>query len=150
MGSQQKQKEEKRKINRRTIKNRELFQQKWSHWLHKQLLKDKLYNKRIFSEDPLNIAFVVTESGEDASAGDYFTAFELSKSLKKFGWNISFLLKNGSCDWYDVGSDVDILISLLDAYDPRKIRCSNKSLIKIAWPRNWFERWAYNPGLSEI
>ncbi len=141
--------EVKRKINRRNSKNRGLFQQKWNQWLHKQLLKDKLYNKKIFSEYPLNVVFIVTESGEDASAGDYFTASELGKSLKKFGWNISYILKNGSIDWYDIGSQVDILISLLDVYDPRKIRCSNKSLIKIAWPRNWFERWVHNPGLSE-
>ncbi len=45
--------------------------------------------------------------------------------------------------------DVDILISLLDIYDPRRIRSSNKSLIKIAWPRNWFDRWVSNPGFSD-
>ena len=140
--------DKKRTTEKRQIKNRKLFQKKWNHWLHKQLLKDRIYNKRVFSEYPLKIAFVVTENGENPSAGDYFTASELGKSLKKFGWNISFLTKKGSYDWYDVGSDVDILISLLDIYDPRKIRCSNRSLIKIAWPRNWFERWSYNPGLS--
>ena len=141
--------DKKREIKKKYVKNQELFQQKWDNWLHKQLLKDKLYNKQIFTEEPLNLAFVVTETGEDASAGDYFTASELGKSLENYGWNISFLLKNGSHDWYDVGSDIDILISLLDVYDPRKIRCSNKSLIKIAWPRNWFERWVYNPGLPK-
>ena len=141
--------DKKREIRKIRSKNQELFQKKWNHWLRKQLLKDKIYNKRVFSKDPLKVVFVVSESGEDASAGDYFTASELGESLKKFGWNISFLLRAGSHDWYDVNENVDILISLLDVYDPRKIRCSNKSLIKIAWPRNWFERWVYNPGLSK-
>ena len=141
--------DKKRDIKRRRSQNQELFRKKWNEWLHEQLFKDKLYNKRIFSENPLKISFVVTESGGDAAAGDYFTASELGKSLKKFGWNINFLSRQGMHDWYDVDNDTDILISLLDVYDPRKIRCSNKSLIKIAWPRNWFERWAQNPGLSK-
>ncbi len=141
--------DKKSKTKNRHLENQKLFHQKWNHWLSKQLLKDKLYNQQLFSEDPLKIAFVVTESGEEASAGDYFTALELGESLRKFGWNISFLTRKGLYDWYDVGDDVNILISMLESYDPRKIRCSNKSLIKIAWPRNWFERWSYNPGLSK-
>ena len=140
--------DKKRKIRKRRLRNRELFKKKWNHWLHKQLFKDKLYNERLFSDNPLKVAFVVTESGKDASAGDYFTAYELSEYLKEFGWKITFLLRRGPHDWYNVDSDVDILISLLDVYDPRKIRCTNKSLIKIAWLRNWFERWIINPGLS--
>jgi hypothetical protein len=97
---------------------------------------------------PLKIAFAVTEDGEKASAGDYFTALELGEALKKFGWEILFVSRNGQGYWYEVNVEVDVLISMLDTFDPRRIRSSNNSLIKIAWPRNWFDRWVYNPGFK--
>jgi O-antigen biosynthesis protein len=95
------------------------------------------------------IAFAVTEDGKKASAGDYFTALELGEGLKKFGWEIIFLSKKRSRYWYEVPRDVDVIVTMLDVYDPRRIRSSNSSLIKIAWPRNWFDRWASNPGFSD-
>lgn len=109
-------------------------------------------NKTLMTEcgnKALRIALVVTENGENASAGDYFTALELGEGLKKLGWLISFLPKKGPTYWYEVDEDVDVLISLLDIYDPRRIKSLNKSLIKIAWPRNWFDRWVSNPGFPD-
>ena len=50
--------------------------------------------------------------------------------------------------WYEVDDEVDVLISMLDKFDPRRIRSKNNSLIKIAWPRNWFDRWVSNPGFK--
>jgi len=133
-------------IKTKKIKNRKLFNQKWDYYLPKQFLMDKLNDGKLFSVKPLKIAFAVTETGEKSITGDYFTAFELGESLKKFGWQIIFVTKTGSGYWYEIDQDVDVLISLLDVYDPRRIRCLNKSLIKIAWPRNWFDRWVSHPG----
>lgn len=146
-GTQEKNKNH--EVRDRRLNNRKIFIQKWNQWLSKQLFMDKLNSACLFSESPLKIAFAVTESGKNTSAGDYFTALELGKSLKKLGWNISFLSRNGHGNWYKVEEDVDVLISLLDAYNPHKIKCSNKSLIKIAWPRNWFDRWVSNSGFLE-
>ncbi|QUH23768.1 glycosyltransferase [Methanobacterium alkalithermotolerans] len=143
-GTQEKNKS--RDVRRRRLSNRKLFRRKWNPWLKKELFKDKLLGRRILSEQPLKVALVVTESGEDASAGDYFTALELGEGLKKIGWQVSFLPRRGPGNWYDVG-DADILLSLLDSYDPRKVKASG-SLIKIAWPRNWFDRWVSSPGFS--
>jgi GT2 family glycosyltransferase/spore maturation protein CgeB len=146
-GTQEKNK--KNTIKKRRIQNRKLFSQKWERWLYKSVLYDKIKNNQLFSDKNLKIGFIVTEIGQNASAGDYFTALELAESLNKLGYITCFFSRKGSGNWYYIDEDVDILISLLDAYDPRKIRSSNKFLIKIAWPRNWFERWVSNPGLSD-
>ncbi len=136
-------------VRDRRLNNKKLFREKWNQWLKKQFFMDKLNNRVIFSENPLKVAFAVTESGENASAGDYFTALEFGEGLKKLGWNVTFLSRRGPGNWYEVKEDVDILISLLDVYDPRKVKCNNKSLIKIAWPRNWFDKWVSNSGFSD-
>jgi len=134
-------------INRR-LKNKELYIEKWDKWLKEEGLRDKLENKRIFSEKPLHVALIVTEKGVGATAGDYFTALELGEALQKIGWDVSFIPRKGPGNWYEISEDIDVIVSLLDAYNPRKIKCSNKNLIKIAWPRNWFERWVSHPSLS--
>ena len=111
---------------------------------------DKIKDKKPFDPNkPLKIAFAVTEAGKEASAGDYFTALELGEGLKKFSWETSFKPRNGQGYWYEVDGNVDVLISMLDNFDPRRIRSPNKNLIKIAWPRNWFDRWVSNPGFKD-
>jgi GT2 family glycosyltransferase/spore maturation protein CgeB len=136
-------------VRERRLNNKKLFMEKWNKWLRKKLLMDKMNCDLLFSEKPLKVAFAVTETGENTSAGDYFTARALGDSLKKFGWEISFLSRRGSEDWYDVGGDVDVVISLLDAYNTRKIRTPNNLLIKVAWPRNWLSRWVSNPDFAD-
>lgn len=89
----------------------------------------------------IKVAFVVTESGSKARAGDYFTAMEFGQAMKKRGWDVEFLEKRGSEDWYEINEDVNIVISLLESYDVRKIKSKNVNLITIAWARNWFEKW---------
>ena len=97
---------------------------------------------------PFTVSFVVTQADENTTAGDYFTALTLAEQLKKFGWNIKYQAQRkskGQRDWYHVDEDVDVLISLLDRYDLTKVECSNGLLIKVAWLRNWFERWTDHP-----
>ncbi len=135
-------------IRNRRQKNKELFIQKWNRWLSKQLFLDKLNNKRIYSENPLKIGFVIKDTDTNTS-NDYITALDLSKSLQKLGWNTIFLPRNGSVDFYEVDEDVEVLISLIDSYDPNRINCPNRSLIKIAWTFNRFDKWISNPGISD-
>lgn len=139
-----------RKIKKRRIKNMKLLRQKWGKWLYKQFLHDKLNNLGVFSEHPLKVALVVTETGEDASAGDYFTASELAICFKELNWEVTYQTRRGPDNWYHVPDDVDVLISFLEVYDPGKILCNNKSIIKIAWARNWFERWVNNPSIEKF
>ena len=103
-------------------------------------------------KDTLTVAFVVTQNNENTTAGDYFTALTLANNLKEFGWNIKYLAQYPTIDqknWYYIDDDVDVIISLLDRYNLNKIRSNNKSLLKIAWIRNWFELWVELPYFNQ-
>ena len=95
------------------------------------------------------IAFAVTETGENAVAGDYFTAMELAGTLEKRGWRTKFLARKESGNgWYRVGKETDVLISMLEDFDPQHITDENPELITIGWARNWFDRWTESPGVE--
>ncbi|MBQ6218260.1 MAG: glycosyltransferase [Methanosphaera sp.] len=141
-------KDNKKEVRDRRLNNQRIFINKWNKWLRKELFEDKLNNRQIFTNTPFTVSFVVTQADENTTAGDYFTALTLAEQLKKFGWNIKYQAQRkskGQRDWYHVDEDVDVLISLLDRYDLTKVECSNGLLIKVAWLRNWFERWTDHP-----
>jgi|GEM_PF-5397271 hypothetical protein len=71
-----------KEVKKRRLNNRELFREKWGKWIRRELLMDKLNSNQLYSEKPLKVAFVVTETGSNSSAGDYFTALSLGKSFK--------------------------------------------------------------------
>lgn len=96
---------------------------------------------------PIKIAFAVTSSSPETGAGDFFTAKELAHSLEKFGCEIKYL--DSTKDWYNIGTDVDILISMLDSYDLDKAVNFSSSLITVAWARNWFDRWCKNASVNK-
>jgi GT2 family glycosyltransferase len=94
----------------------------------------------------VKIAFAVTETGAEAAAGDFFTALELGEALHaRYGWKISYLPKE---NWYDLDG-FDILIVMVDEYEFPAIRHASPHLIKIAWARNWFERWVSCPWIDQ-
>ena len=128
-------------VRLRRLHNMNVFKGKWQKYLSKMILEDKINNRHLFTEEKLTIALVVTEDNPETTAGDYFTAMELAQSLEKRGYGVKYLSRRGEEDWYDVGIETDVLISLLDAYDVSKIYHTKKDLITIAWARNWFERW---------
>ncbi len=99
------------------------------------------------AEQPLTAAFAVTETGSDAVAGDAFTAMELAAALERKGWKTVMLSRKELGDrWYCIGPDVDVLISLLEDYDPQHIDEGSPDLVTVGWARNWFDRWADSPG----
>lgn len=134
-----------REVRIRRLHNMNVFKGKWQSYLERKILDDKLSGAHIFTEQNLTVALVVTESIPTTTAGDFFTAMELATSLKKLGYQVKYLNRRGEDDWYDVGIETDVLISLLDAYDITKIKNVKPNLVKIAWARNWFERWCDQP-----
>lgn len=109
-----------------------------SWYSRRQLALDKLRARNQFSSEPLTLAFAVTDAIPATTAGDFFTASELGDACaKEFGWRCRYLSRS---EWYDL-EDADVLIVLVDSYEISKIRGSKPDLVKIAWMRNWFERW---------
>ncbi|MCC8014400.1 MAG: glycosyltransferase [Eubacterium sp.] len=136
-------------VSERRTANTHLFMSRWQNYLKETIFNDKLNSEMLFCEKKLKVAFCVTEAGDEASAGDYFTAMELALSLEKLGYETKYLTRRGEGDWYDVGRDVDVLISMLDSYDVNMMKNVKEDIITIAWARNWFERWAANPSFYE-
>ncbi len=128
-------------LRNRRILNMNHFKDKWFKYLTEKILKDKI-NKQTFWTDnkQLTFAFAVSNAGDNVKEGDYFTALELATALIKKGYKCKFLSAK-THNWYQVGLDVDILISMLDVYNLKKIENAKDSMIKIAWARNWFDRW---------
>ncbi len=124
------------------------FRETWGAYLERELKLDRISGQRLFSPRALTFAFAVTEAGENVSAGDYFTAMELAESLQKLGHSVRYLCRRGEADWYDVGEDTDVLVSMLDAYDLGKTYRCSPGLVTVAWARNWFDRWAANPSID--
>jgi len=96
----------------------------------------------------LRVVFAVTEVGADAAAGDVFTAMELGAALaQQFGWQVSY--RPQGTGWYAL-SDVDVVVAMVDDFNPRCITGGSGTLIKVAWARNWFERWCNRDGFGQF
>lgn len=111
------------------------------------LYLSNLYKSTCTSENPISmapphIAFAVTEVGELASAGDYFTALELGGAIQEtLGWRVSYIPKN---EWINLDG-VDIVVAMTDNFDPTEIKNRHPALVLVAWARNWFDRWCERP-----
>ena len=118
----------------------EYFDKRWKQWLGKRYLEDKITRQKVFTSEPLTVAFAVTETGESAVAGDLFTAAELAHALGKMGVR-SIFLSGKEKQWYSFGRDVDIVVSMLQQYDPTLIIGQADHLLTVAWIRNCFDWW---------
>ncbi|MBX2816150.1 MAG: glycosyltransferase [Saprospiraceae bacterium] len=136
-------KDQPKEVRKRRLNNISIFKRKWGEMIYNYYWDAMLQvQESLFcAKDVFKVALTVTSSNPETKAGDYFTGLELKQALESLGWEVVFLSRE-SKDWLNVPEDVDVVISLLDAWNPSQIKCKNRSLIKIAWARNWFERWA--------
>jgi O-antigen biosynthesis protein len=125
-------------LKQQRLGNIELLRKKYTGHITR-MQRQLLLGKQPLSEVAPRVAFAVTEVGKDASAGDLFTAMELGQSLEaEFGWQVEYRPRGEQ--WYSL-ENIDIVIAMVDVYDPRRIRDAHPGLVKVAWVRNWFERW---------
>ncbi len=133
-------------VRERRLRNRAELDRRFGFVLRRLMFNDKIENRRFYTDEPLTVGFAVTETGPEAQAGDYFTASELASALnRECGWETRFL--DSKQDWYDL-EGIDVVITMVDRYDLRRIKNERPQLLKVAWMRNWFERWPTRPGFE--
>lgn len=87
---------------------------------------------------PYTVTFVVTKVSDSTPAGDYYTALELGRSLNKaYGWRIKFINKAAGADV----SAADLVVFMMDDFDPRSLVGYSPKTMIVAWIRNWTDRW---------
>ncbi len=137
-GSQEK--DRRKSVRERRQKNIALFKKKWQSYLAQRIRLEKISHERFYIDRAPRITLVVTETGDHAVAGDFFTAKELGDALTELGFEVAYHPRRGSRAWENATIDTDIIISLLDAFDVAQIVLPPHA-IKVAWIRNWFDRW---------
>jgi len=130
----------------RMANNGNLLDERLAYAYRRQTRADLFDKPGFWNVSSPRIAFAVTEAGPEATAGDYFTALELAREFEaQFDCECCFIERGEH--WYDL-SGIDVLITMIDAYDTSQIENASPHLIKVAWVRNWFERFAENPSAS--
>ena len=92
------------------------------------------------------IAMATSDPIRSPTAGDIFTAKELAESLLG-RFEVKIVMLHRGVNWYDL-HNVDILITFLDSYNLQLTRNEAPHLIKVAWMRNWFQRWMTQPWMG--
>jgi O-antigen biosynthesis protein len=135
-----------RQMSRSLIERRErnatYFSKLWGWGLRSALRKGAANGSSFWSGRTVNVGFVVTEAGPDATAGDYMTALDFARGLgRQAPMRCFFFAKDQPVDL----SDIDILIVMIDDFDLREAKNLALTCTVVAWPRNWFHRWVARP-----
>ena len=142
-GTQNAQGRDWKKQNR--VRNRQRFVDRWSPQIFRDVFRDRVLGEGRWSDEPLHVAIALTKDDPSAGWGDYYTAHELGDALAALGWRVTYAERHGN-RWYDLDRSVDVLISLLDQIDIRRIR---RGIVTVAWVRNWTDRWVRHPWFDE-
>lgn len=125
--------------------NKKIFKNKWYNWLKRKILEDKLENKKVFTDESLKVKFVIPVIAEKVTVEEQITDLVMGKAMKRAGWEVDYLTENGKKGRYDV-EDADLVISVVNTFNPKKIISKNKDLIKIALMKNCCNLWIRSPG----
>lgn len=124
----------------RLAENSKRLQEKYGKVMRRRMTQERFTRPGFWTAAVPRIAFAVTEASDLTAAGDYFTALELAQELAKLlPCQVVFLDKRNN--WFDVAG-VDVLITMCDDYDLRKLQNVAPHLLKVGWARNWIDRWA--------
>ncbi len=125
-------------------RNREVLEQRFGLWMRQRTANDRFSRPAFWSSTPIRVALIVTEATDVTLAGDYFTALEFAAQLSaQFPCECSFL-ETIAGNQFDLAG-YDVVIAMRDDYNPAQIKNASSHLIRIAWVRNWFERFGNRP-----
>ncbi len=129
----------------RRMANRAVLADRWGPRIAREVLLDRLSGSRRWSGGPLHVGITLTRDDPGAGWGDWHTAHELGEALAAIGWRVSYL-ERWKDRWYEPDPSVDTVIALLDAIDVRRLP---EGVVRIAWVRNWTDRWLGHPWFDE-
>ncbi|KQY45714.1 glycosyltransferase [Rhizobium sp. Root483D2] len=131
----------------RYASNLNLLKSRFGARIRQQIRREALEGERFSRFEALKVAFLVSTTDMAAPEADFFTAFELGEELAALkSWSVTYVPPQG---WYDL-ADFDVVIAMRQDWDPNKITSSNSNLLKVAWARNWFDRWLVLPWLDNF
>jgi predicted O-methyltransferase YrrM/glycosyltransferase involved in cell wall biosynthesis len=93
-----------------------------------------------------HVGITLTSLDPEAGYGDWHTGHELGDALVRVGWPVTYLERTDG-RWYRQPADLDAVVSLLDVFDVRNVATG---MIRIAWVRNWTDRWIERPWFRDF
>lgn len=126
--------------------NWQQYAEMWGPTIARSVRRDRLAGSGRWtgSPTPPKVAITLTQDDEAKGYGDYYTAHELGDALSEAGWVVHYAERYRD-GWYDLPDDIVMVIGLLDSFDARTV---GSEVVRIAWVRNWVERWLERPWLS--
>ena len=129
----------------RRLANRSILAGRFGPRIYREVLADRLAGRRFWSPTPLHVAITLTRDDPTPGWGDWYTAHELGDALEQLGCRVSYL-ERWRDHWYTPDPSTDVVVSLLDALDVRRLP---DGVVTVAWVRNWTERWLEHPWFDE-
>ncbi|TMD30802.1 MAG: glycosyltransferase, partial [Chloroflexi bacterium] len=121
------------------------FDRRWARRLFREVLRDRVRGTGDWAGSPIHVAITVTRNDDGIPYGDAYTARELGDALRALGWRVSYIERYKD-HWYDLDPSVDVVIALLDLFDVRRVP---RHVVKVAWVRNWADRWLSHPWFDD-
>jgi spore maturation protein CgeB len=130
----------------RNLANRNRFVSTWAPRLFRTVLEDAALGRGFWRREPLHVGLTVTKDDPQAGWGDWYTAHELGDALTDLGWRVSYL-ERVKGRWYEPDPSIDVIVALHDLFDVRQVP---RGIVKVAWIRNWTERWLEHPWFDDF
>ncbi len=129
-----------RRLNR--LENRRLFLECWGPQTLREYRLAKLRLDPFWTDGSgAHVAITLTSLDAADGWGDWYSGHEIGDALESLGWSVTYIQRKGE-HWYELPSDLDYVLSLMDPFDLRRVP---DHVGTIAWIRNWTERWLEQP-----
>ncbi|HWY89544.1 MAG TPA: glycosyltransferase [Solirubrobacteraceae bacterium] len=129
-----------RRLNR--LENRRLFLECWGPQILREYRIARLRRDPFWTDGSgAHVAITLTSLDVKDGWGDWYSGHEIGEALEGLGWRVSYIERKGE-RWYELPEDLDYVLSLMDPFDLSRVPGHVR---KIAWIRNWTERWLGRP-----
>lgn len=130
-------------------RNIRVLNSRFGFWVRRQMKLDRFDRPGFWTGLLPRIAFVVTEAKSDTLAGDYFTALELASQMSALFPCTTGFVEVLSGTQYKL-KDFDVVVAMRDDFDPGRIVDAPAHQIRVAWVRNWFDRFSERDGAKKF